>query len=124
MITNEAVREAVDTYLAFLNAAAPAEQALTDDVEYAAPVGVLTGPAALIDFRDQFRDHFDAVAVRATEEPETHHDRARLRWEITVGGSRFAAGSDVITVAADGRVAAVTTFLDQAPEGFDPDAHH
>lgn len=62
MITNEAVREAVDTYLAFLNAAAPAEQALTDDVEYAAPVGVLTGPPSMIDFRDQAPGGFDAAA--------------------------------------------------------------
>lgn len=117
-LTTEAVRAATDRYLRFWNAGQPAGETFVDDVEYAAPVGVLRGPAALIDFRDQFTGHVTGAALHPIGEPEAHHDRARLRWEIIVAGERFAAGTDVTRVGADGRVEAVTSFLDQEPEGF------
>lgn len=128
--THEAV---IERYLEFWNAGTPAEQqrlaseTFTDDVCYRAPIGVLTGPYALIGFRDQFAGHMGEVAFRRRDEPgvaEVHHDRARLRWELEAGGKNpFAAGTDVLEFDAEGRIAAVTAFLDQAPEGFDPHAH-
>ncbi|WP_152361982.1 isomerase [Microlunatus speluncae] len=122
-LTADAVREATGRYLRFWNAAQPAEQTFTDDIEYAAPVGVLRGPAALIDFRDQFTSHVGGAELRPVAEPEAHHDRARFSWEIVVKGERFAAGTDVIKIGADGRIEAVTSFLDQAPAGFPLDHH-
>ena len=44
--------------------------------------------------------------------------------EIVVGGTRFAAGTDVLVLDETGRIASVTGFVDQFPEGFDLDAHH
>jgi len=123
-LTLDAVRDATGRYLSFWNAALPAEQTFADDVEYAAPIGVLRGPAALIDFRDQFTGHVGGAELRAVTEPEAHHNRARLSWEIVVKGERFAAGTDVILVGADGRIEAVTSFLDQEPEGFQVHDHH
>jgi hypothetical protein len=123
-LTLDAVRDATGRYLRFWNAAQPAEQTFVDDVEYAAPVGVLRGPAALIDFRDQFTGHVTGAELHAIGEAEAHHDRARLRWEIIVAGERFAAGTDVILVGPDGRIEAVTSFLDQAPVGFQVHDHH
>lgn len=117
----------LDHYTAFWNAGTEAEQlrlaalAFTDDVEYRAPVGVLTGARAMMGFRDQFIGHVGTADLRRRAEPETHHDRARLRWEIFTGeggGVSFAAGTDVVAFAADGRIAAITSFLDRAPEGF------
>jgi hypothetical protein len=122
--TLDAVRDATGRYVRFWNAAHPAEQTFTDDVEYAAPIGVLRGPAALIDFRDQFTGHVAGAELHPIGEAEVHHDRARLRWEIIVAGERFAAGTDVILVGPDGRIRAVTSFLDQEPEGFQAHADH
>ncbi|MGP4114785.1 nuclear transport factor 2 family protein [Streptomyces sp. 4N509B] len=120
----------VDGYLRFWNAEAPEEQrrlasaTFTDDVEYRAPVGVLSGPSALMGFREQFAGHMGAVVFRARRDPEIHHGRARLLWAIDADGKEpFATGTDVLVLDADGRISAITTFLDQAPEGFDPDAH-
>lgn len=122
-LTLGGVRDATGRYLRFWNAALPAEQTFADDVEYAAPIGVLTGPAALIDFRDQFTGHVGGAELCAIGETEAHHDRARLRWEIVVEGERFAAGTDVILIGPDGRIRAVTSFLDQEPEGFGAHDH-
>ncbi|MFC7219210.1 hypothetical protein ACFQLX_13685 [Streptomyces polyrhachis] len=88
-------------------------------------LGVLTGAPALADFCDQFLDHMGPAVLRLREEPRLHHDRARLRWEILLGdGTSFAAGTDVVHLDGDGRISAITAFLDRTPEGFYPGAHH
>ncbi|GAA4205525.1 nuclear transport factor 2 family protein [Actinocatenispora rupis] len=116
---------AVERYVEFWNAAEGEPQrrlaalALTEDVEYHAPVGALTGPQALIDFRNEFLAHVGGATLAVREEPQHHHDRSRLKWDIRLAdGASFATGTDVLVVAADGRIGAVTSFLDRAPAGF------
>ncbi|WTB87797.1 nuclear transport factor 2 family protein [Streptomyces cellulosae] len=120
----------LERYTRFWNTGPDAERdrlaatVFTDEVEYRAPVGFLRGAAALADFRDQFVSHVGPATVRRREEPEVHHGRARLQWEILTGdGTSFATGTDVIEFAEDGRIRAISAFLDRAPEGFDPTAH-
>ena len=122
---------AVERYVAFWNADTAEDQrrlasvTFIDDVEYAALIGVLRGPAALMGFRTEFVDHVGAATFQARESPETHNDRARLKWEIVLGkGESFAAGTDVMVIDGDGLISSVTSFLDRAPEGFDPHADH
>jgi len=121
----------LERYVRFWNATTPDEQhrlaaeTFVEDVEYHAPVGILTGAAALIDFHDQFIQHMGTAVFRGRDEPQLHHDRARFAWEIQVGGEgQFAAGTDVLAFTADGRIGSISSFLDRAPEGFDPTAHH
>ncbi|MFC8145301.1 nuclear transport factor 2 family protein [Streptomyces paradoxus] len=123
----------LDQYVRFWNAATEQEQhelaaaAFADGVEYRAETGILSGAQALMDFRNQFVAHMGGAALRLRERPRVHHDRARLRWQIlTEGGdgAPFATGTDVIHLDEDGRITSVTAFLDQAPVGFDPAAHH
>jgi hypothetical protein len=121
----------VDRYLRFWNSTSAgqwqqlASETFTDDVEYVAPIGVLIGSKALVDFGVQFSDHVGSFEFRARDEVQTHHDRARLRWEILTGNdTSLATGTDVIVISEDARVRSVTTFLERAPEGFDPNAHH
>ena len=97
-----------------------------DGVEYRAQIGILSGAQALADFRNEFAAHMGTVALRLRERPQVHHRRARLQWEILTGddGTSFATGTDVIQLDDDGRISSVTVFLDRAPEGFDPEAHH
>ncbi|MFI9152308.1 nuclear transport factor 2 family protein [Streptomyces sp. NPDC053367] len=117
---------AVDAYLAFWNAHDEARQrelasrVFAPDVRYTAPVGVLEGTEALIGFHRQFTGHMGKVDFAARTAPDGHRDRARLQWEIRLGdGTVFAKGTDILTLDGD-RIASVTTFLDQAPEGFTP----
>ena len=47
--------------------------------------------------------------------PETHHDRVRFTWQLVgEGGDAVATGMDVAVVADDGRLRAVTGFLEAA----------
>jgi hypothetical protein len=122
--------ERLQHYVRFWNADTEQEQrrlaaaAFVDGVEYRAPVGVLQGAEALMDFRNQFVAHMGTAALRLRERPQVHHDRARLQWEIVTGGSTsFATGTDVVQLDEDGRIRSITAFLDRAPEGFDPAAH-
>lgn len=121
---------AVDRYLRFWNADPGTEQSrlatevFADDVRYRAPIGAYDGRAALIEVSRQFAEHLGDVAFRARTEPEFHHDRARLLWEVLRGDESFATGTDVLTFADDGRIAEITAFLDRAPEGFNPHEHH
>jgi len=119
--------DAVERYVRFWNPDAAVDltaEALDDDVEYCAPTGTLTGPAALVDFRRQFAEHMGKYEFRLRSKPDLHHDRARVSWDIvTPDAHPFAEGTDVLVVDDRGRIRAVTVFLDRAPEGFDPHDH-
>ncbi|GLW52322.1 nuclear transport factor 2 family protein [Kitasatospora phosalacinea] len=48
---------------------------------------------------------------------DAHHDVARFTWELAPEGAAepLVVGFDVLTAAADGRVATVVGFLDKVP---------
>lgn len=114
----------VQQYVAFWNAQTGQEQqalaaaTFADGVSYHAPVGVLHGIGELIGFRDQFAQHSPDYVFQPRAWPEAHHDRARLQWELTIGGASFAEGTDVLELDEAGHIASITSFLDRAPEGF------
>jgi hypothetical protein len=114
----------VERYIEFWNASRPEDQlelataTFSDQVAYYAPVGVMRGVGELIGFRNQFAEHSPGYEFRPRSEPEAHHDRARLQWELLVSGTSFATGTDVLELDPDGHIVAVTGFLDRAPEGF------
>ena len=120
---------AVDHYVAFWNASTVDEQrrlagmTFVDGITCHAPVGVLHGAGALIGFRNQFAENFPDYVFRPRSRPESHHGRTRLSWELIVAGASFATGTDVLQHDDDGRITAIITFLDRAPEGF-AQAHH
>src|SRR5690606_33946403 len=90
-------------------------------VRYRAPLGERVGVASLLALAAELDEQFGALTMTARREPELHHDHARLQWELLRAGEPFAAGTDVLTFDANGRVAAVVTFVDRAPEGA---GHH
>jgi hypothetical protein len=117
----------VEQYLRFWNAPASGQQRLaaeifTQDVAYHVPLGVMRGQEQLIGFREQFAREQPDYAFVARSRPERHHDRARLQWELWVGNTSFATGTDVLEIDEHGRIASVTGFLDRAPEDFAPHA--
>ncbi|WP_406054474.1 nuclear transport factor 2 family protein [Kribbella sp. NBC_00889] len=124
MTQNGNSTHSVQRYVEFWNAASPDEQrklaaaTFAGQIAYHAPVGILHGTDELIGFRNQFAEHSPGYVFRLRSEPETHHDRARVRWELMVGDTSFATGTDVLEFDHDGRIVTVTGFLDRAPEGF------
>jgi hypothetical protein len=47
--------------------------------------------------------------------PDAHHDRVRFTWQLVAeSGDAVATGVDFATVADDGRLRAVTGFLEAA----------
>jgi hypothetical protein len=127
---SETSTEVLDQYVAFWNAETGdqqrgiAEAIFATPISYHAPIGVLTGPEQLINFRNQFVGEVGDAALVLRRTPETHHDRARLLWEIQLaGGESFATGTDMIVFGPDGRIGSVTSFLDRAPAGFDARQH-
>jgi hypothetical protein len=60
---------------------------------------------------------FPGYKFRRTSEIDQHHDRVRFSWELAPeGGPVFADGVDFGVVAADGRLEAITGFIDHAPQ--------
>jgi hypothetical protein len=62
-------------------------------------------------------EQFPGFTFQITGPVEGHHDTVRFSWELvsTADGSAPVAGSDVITLAGDGRIRTVYGFLDRVP---------
>lgn len=59
---------------------------------------------------------FPGLRFTVTGTPDEHHDRIRWTWELAAEGQpAVARGTDIVTVAADGRITSVVGFLDFAP---------
>ena len=123
--TAPATSRTVERYVQFWNTT-PDEQRRTgpalfsDDIVQVAPVGVLAGLEALATFTEQFAAAGGPYRFRIRTAPEIHHGRARVPWQIDRDGEVFAEGTDVLVIGHDGRITSITTFLDRAPAGFDP----
>jgi hypothetical protein len=63
------------------------------------------------------QEHFPGYRLRLASGIEAHHGRVRFSW--TAGGMEqaplFIGGTDFSTVAEDGRLQAVTGFIDAMP---------
>lgn len=113
---------AVERYFAAWNA--PDEQtrakavaaAWTEDGTYTDPMTDVAGHEALGAAITAVREQFPGHSFQRTGEVEGHHDLARFTWDLVAAdGSSPAAGSDVVTLAEDGRIVSVKGFLDRLP---------
>ncbi len=62
-------------------------------------------------FRSKYRD---AVFVMASGF-DTHHDRVRYRWDLTIRGKVYVEGLDVATVSAGGLIERIDGFFGDLP---------
>jgi hypothetical protein len=114
--------DTVTTYLAAWNATDPAERAdlldrvVTDDVRYVDPLADVTGPAALGGVIGAVQQQFPDMPLRLVSGPDTHHDVLRFSWGLGPAGAEpVVVGTDSVLLAADGRFALVTGYLDKVP---------
>ena len=118
-----------EAYVSFWNLPADDQRALgatlfTPDVARSTPIGESAGLEPLIDFTRQFAEGVGDYTFLTRAESESHHGHVRIRWEIRKGEGSFAEGTDVLDVDESGRISRITAFIDRAPDGFDPEAHH
>jgi len=116
------VNTVVDGYIAMWNETSPERrQAIiaeiwTDDASYLDPIMEGQGHAGLDAMVAGAQQQFPGHRFELTAGPDAHHDRVRFAWKLVgaEGGDSVAAGVDFATLAEDGRLRAVTGFLEGA----------
>ncbi|WP_432167833.1 nuclear transport factor 2 family protein [Streptomyces sp. bgisy031] len=91
--------------------------AWSEDGSYTDPLADVTGHEGIAAVIAAAREQFPGFAFRRTGTVDAHHDIARFTWELVsaADGSAPVAGSDVISLAKDGRIRTVQGFLDRIP---------
>ncbi|MFE0101565.1 nuclear transport factor 2 family protein [Streptomyces sp. NPDC059009] len=91
--------------------------AWTEDGTYTDPLADVAGHEGIAAVIAGAGEQFPGFEFRQTGTVDGHHDTARFTWELVsvADGSAPVAGSDVITLAEDGRIRTVLGFLDRLP---------
>ncbi|MHC3469967.1 nuclear transport factor 2 family protein [Streptomyces sp. 7R007] len=89
------------------------------DGAYTDPLADVGGHGPIAAVIAAAHEQFPGFAFRLTGAVDGHHDTARFSWELVseADGTAPVAGSDVITLDADGRIRSVLGFLDRVPAG-------
>ncbi|MEU8483840.1 nuclear transport factor 2 family protein [Streptomyces sp. NPDC048641] len=87
------------------------------DGSYTDPLADVAGHEGIAALIAAAREQFPGFAFKRTGTVDGHHDIARFTWELVSAedGSAPVAGSDVISLAEDGRIRTVQGFLDRVP---------
>jgi hypothetical protein len=110
----------VADYIAMWNEGEPSQRralvarTVTEDASYLDPVmsgeGVEGIDAMIAGAQQQFPGHRFTLLGG----PDAHHDRVRFSWSLADGdGAAVAIGHDYATLSADGRMHAITGFIEQ-----------
>jgi ketosteroid isomerase-like protein len=112
----------VDRYLAAWNEADERRrqdliaEVFTEDAHYVDPIATSTGRAAIGAMIAGIQQRFDGLHFTRLGNADRHNDRIRFRWALSpVGGESVVEGTDFGMLVTDGRLAAVTGFLDKVP---------
>ncbi|MFF5483235.1 nuclear transport factor 2 family protein [Streptomyces sp. NPDC012935] len=86
---------------------------------YTDPLADVRGYEGIVAVVAAAHAQFPGFVFRQTGSVDGHHDTARFSWELVseVDGAAPVAGSDVITLDAEGRILSVLGFLDRVPAG-------
>jgi hypothetical protein len=111
----------VDGYIAMWNERDPErrrrliEQTWTEDGSYVDPNAEVEGAGAIDALVTAVQQQFPGHRFVLAAGPDAHHDRARFTWQLVgESGDAIATGIDFAFVAGDGRLRAVTGFLEAA----------
>jgi len=113
----------VTGYLKAWNATDPAERsdllagAVADGVRYVDPLADVTGRDALSALIEGVQQQFPGMSLALLDDRvDAHHDVLRFSWTLGPdGGEPIVIGTDSVLLAADGRFALVTGYLDKVP---------
>lgn len=110
----------VDRYIAIWNETdadrrrALIAQTWADDASYVDPLMSGDGPDGIDAMIAGAQAQFPGHRFRLSAGPDAHHDVVRFAWELHGVDGPVASGVDFGTVAEDGRLRAVTGFLEPA----------
>jgi hypothetical protein len=110
----------VDAYIASWNETDPGRRrALLDDVwaedaTYVDPLMTGAGREGIDAMIAAAQGQFPGHRFELSFGPDAHHDRVRFAWRLLGDGGAVAAGTDFGLLADDGRLRAVTGFLEPA----------
>ncbi|MER6328200.1 nuclear transport factor 2 family protein [Streptomyces sp. NPDC001034] len=92
--------------------------AWSEDGTYTDPLADARGHEQIAAVIRAAHEQFPGFEFRPTGDVDGNHHIARFGWELvsTADGSAPVAGSDVITLAEDGRIVSVLGFLDRLPQ--------
>ena len=86
--------------------------AFADDASYVDPLMTGEGTDGIAAMIGGAQEQFPGHRFELSAGPDAHHDRVRFAWTLVGDGAPVAAGVDFATVADDGRLRAVTGFLE------------
>jgi hypothetical protein len=112
----------VHNYIAMWNETTPEERraiiadTFADDASYVDPFFSGDGREGIDAMVAGAQSQLPGTRFELTSGPDAHHDRVRFAWRAMGpdGEVAVAAGVDFATVASDGRLRAVTGFLEPA----------
>ena len=115
----------VEMYFAFWNEPDEARrqtliaETFAADASYAGPPVEGDGREGIAALANQMKGHLAGYLFNRTSEVDAQHDVLRYTWEIVPvdGGQPLAAGIDFCKLDPEGRIQAVSVFLDVAPAG-------
>jgi hypothetical protein len=130
--TNEAIwkettmtdfQQVAENYIRAWNETDPAarrtliERTWSEDASFTDPLAVVQGRDAIDALIGNVQAQFLGFTFQLTGKVDGHNDRARFSWELFPAGAAdsVAAGTDFVVVSGDGKLAAVTGFLDKMP---------
>ncbi len=93
-------------------------EVFSEDANYVDPLAAVAGHDGLDALIAGMQEKFAGARFTAKGTPEAHHDRIRFSWTLALAGRKLAEGTDVAVLAADGRLHAVTGFLDYVDPGL------
>jgi hypothetical protein len=115
-------QQIVRDYLAAWNETDPAarraavERVWTGDARYADPLADVAGYEQIDALIAGAQARFPGFVFTPVGEVDGHHDQARFTWGLGPAGAEpVVVGSDVVTLADDGRITLVLGFLDRVP---------
>jgi hypothetical protein len=119
----------IDGYFAVWNETDPQRrrdliaQTWSEDASYLDPLLAAEGHDGIDAMVAALHAQLPGHAFRQVGAPDVHHDRVRFAWELVgeASGTPVYAGTDFGVVAADGRLRAITGFLDRTPAPPDQD---
>jgi SnoaL-like domain len=111
----------VDRYIAMWNETDERQrrdlvaQTVTDDASYLDPMMAGDGIDGISEMIGGAQQQFPGHRFTLIAGPDAHHDRVRFTWSLAAdGGDPVAIGVDFATIADDGRMRAITGFLEPA----------
>jgi hypothetical protein len=92
------------------------DQAVTEDLIFCDPLHFHVGRDALEANARKFRTEHPTAEVAVASGIDSHHNRHRYDWHITIQGQIMLQGFDVATVADNGLIERIDGFFGTLPD--------